>query len=145
MNSREINELFENTKQFKGVYPRDGLNFKLNKYTGCIINTDRHNEPGEHWVAVYMGDIPIYFDSFGLPPMFDEFVNFLDNQSPIGWLHNTIPFQSIYQDTCGMHCLFFLTCMFKYNDFNIFMNIFNKSKHENDILAKILYKTIKDV
>ena len=140
MNSYECFNYLKNYKEFIGVYPRDKLTFTIPNGSGIIINTDKYGEPGQHWVAIYNGDKTIYFDSFGLPPLRDEFIDFLDSINKIGWYHNRICFQSIYQDTCGMYCVFFLACMFKYKSFNKFLDIFNKNKHLNDILAKLLYK-----
>ena len=34
-----------------------------------IINTDDHDELGEHWLAVYFDKDVEYFDSFGLFPL----------------------------------------------------------------------------
>ena len=37
----------------QGVYPRDKLPI-VNKYSsGLIANTDPHDKPGTHWVAMY--------------------------------------------------------------------------------------------
>ena len=51
---------------FKGVYPSDKIP-KLNdlkKY--CILNLDRSDEPGSHWVALAKtGNKTYFYDSFG--------------------------------------------------------------------------------
>lgn len=140
MNTLEINNYMKKYKNFIGTFPCDKLNFHLPKYHGIIVNTDKSNGPGEHWVAIYMGEYAIYFDSFGLAPMQDEITEYLDTLSPHGWAHNTIAFQSMYQDTCGMHCIYFLICMLKFNSFNEYIELFNDNTHNNDIISKILYK-----
>ena len=33
-----------------------------------IVNTDPASKPGSHWVAVYTGDSPEFFDSLGQSP-----------------------------------------------------------------------------
>lgn len=52
--------------EFKGVYPSDKIP-KLNalkKY--AILNLDRSDEPGSHWIAVAFDDDKTYvYDSFG--------------------------------------------------------------------------------
>jgi hypothetical protein len=43
---------------------------KKHTYYGLIVNTDPHNKPGSHWVAIY-GDgdgHTEFFDSYGKPP-----------------------------------------------------------------------------
>jgi hypothetical protein len=140
MNTLEINNYMKNHKNFLGTFPCDKLNFHLPKFCGIIVNTDKSDEPGEHWVAIYRGDCAIYFDSFGLAPMQEEIIHYLDTVSPNGWVHNTIPFQSIYQDTCGMHCIYFLISMLKFNSFSEYCELFNDTTHNNDIMSKLLYK-----
>jgi len=141
MNSLEIINYLKNFKNFCGVFSRDQINIKLEKNCGIIINTDTSDGPGEHWVAIYFSKSAIYFDSFGLPPLHDEITKYLNSISPDGWHYNRICFQSLYQDTCGMYCIFFLTCMFKYNCFDHFIEVFKHTTHTNDIIAKLVYKS----
>jgi hypothetical protein len=54
MNTLEINRYLKKFPQFKGTYPRDMLP-TINRLPACVvINTDPSNEPGEHWVAVFI-------------------------------------------------------------------------------------------
>jgi hypothetical protein len=54
---------------FGGVYPRDLLSETLDQ-KAIVINTDPHDQPGAHWVCVYLNTPVVeYFDSYGLPPM----------------------------------------------------------------------------
>lgn len=52
--------------KFKGIYPSDKiprLN-TLSKY--CILNLDKSNEPGSHWVALaHCPEGAMFYDSFG--------------------------------------------------------------------------------
>ena len=142
MNTFEVRDYMQFFKTFKDVFPRDRLPESLNIKCGIIINTDKAEDPGEHWVSIYKNQkgFVIYFDSFGLPPFHTEIIKFINKISPIGWFYNTITFQSVYQDTCGMYCVFFLTCMLRHGDFNYFRAIFNSKPNLNDVLAKIIYK-----
>ena len=59
--------------KFRGVYPIDLL--PKRQQGVYVINLDKHDEPGSHWVAVYDdGKIGEYFDSYGLPPKYLEFL-----------------------------------------------------------------------
>lgn len=58
---------------------------KKHSQLGFVFNLDRHDEPGSHWVAVYVGlrrSLPnygvYYFDSVGQSPP-QEIVHFLNN------------------------------------------------------------------
>lgn len=142
MNTYEINRYLANYIQFFGTYPRDMLPRALARGGGIVVNTDKSTNPGLHWVAIYLSSdgYAVYFDSFGLPPMHIEIIKFLNDISPIGWFHNAITFQSLYTDTCGMYCVYFLANFFNGKDFELFRSIFNHSTKINDRLAKILYK-----
>ena len=74
-----------------------------------IVNTERSNKAGEHWVAVIFnnnGDV-LYFDSYGLPPLETEIINFLDNHSS-SWRYNRQRLQSLQSKVCGLFCIFTL-------------------------------------
>ena len=54
----------------QGVFPRDKLTI-VNKYpSGLIANTDPHDQPGTHWIAMYFISPweSEFFDSYGFPP-----------------------------------------------------------------------------
>lgn len=54
----------------QGVFPRDKLPI-VNKYpSGLIANTDPHDQPGTHWIAMYFISPweSEFFDSYGSPP-----------------------------------------------------------------------------
>ena len=52
--------------KFKGVFPSDKIP-KLNDLSPyCILNLDRSNEPGSHWISLAKdGDRTLIYDSFG--------------------------------------------------------------------------------
>jgi hypothetical protein len=142
MNTLEINNYLKNFPQFEGTYPRDMLP-KIKKLPyGIVINTDPSNKQGEHWVAMYIdiNGVGEYFDSFGLPPLHKEIVSFLDKNWSKGWLCNTLTFQSIFSETCGMYCVLYLSSKFRGMSFNKFTAIFNHRSELNDRVAEILYK-----
>jgi hypothetical protein len=62
---------------FGGVYPRVLLPDTLNQ-KAIVINTDPHDQPGAHWVCVYLNTPVVeYFDSYGLPPLIVTFKTLL--------------------------------------------------------------------
>ena len=74
-----------------------------------IVNTERSNKAGEHWVAVIFNnnDNVLYFDSYGLPPLETEIINFLNNHSS-SWRYNRQRLQSLQSKVCGLYCIFTL-------------------------------------
>ena len=144
MNTIETNYYLSNCKQFKGTFPRDMLPKTLSRPGCVIINTDTAKEPGTHWVCVYLDKegTAHYFDSFGLCPEFKEIREFL-NRISTKWESNTICFQSIYSATCGMYCVYYLTCRCKGGDMDDFRSLFNQVPGINDRLAEMIYKLQK--
>ena len=76
--------------------------------TGFIFNTDTQDQPGTHWIAVYVDkqQQPFYFDSYGFSP--DPAMRHFMQQYGGAPLVNRRRFQSNYTNVCGHYCLFFL-------------------------------------
>ena len=51
---------------------------KTNHVKAYIINTEKSNKSGEHWVAVIFNNNGkvLYFDSYGLPPLIQKSLSF---------------------------------------------------------------------
>ena len=98
MNTIQIDAILRNdymTKHlFKGVYPVDMLPKSCDGM--YVINTDEHDQPGEHWVAVYNDE---YFDSFGFPPLDPRIRDFMGSTI----IHNDVPLQQMLTNACGFH------------------------------------------
>lgn len=95
---------------FLGVCPLNGLPRKLkSRRKVCfIVNTDRDNLPGKHWLAVHVdsrkrGEV---FDSFGrLPPA--HLQNWL-NKNCSSWTYNKTLVQGVLTTLCGGYCVYVL-------------------------------------
>ncbi len=86
---------------FIGVFPRD-LVPSHRGAASLIANTDKSDESGTHWVAMYKDKTSCdYFDSYGNVPFENKFLreNFSCNKNVL---------QSPYSDVCGHYCLYFL-------------------------------------
>ena len=75
---------------------------------GYILNTDPCQQPGEHWVCLYIdsngrGE---YFDSYGLPPLHPDVTRALD-QGTQTWTWNTRRLQSLDTAVCGQYTVFY--------------------------------------
>lgn len=54
----------------RGVFPSDKLPVVNNYPSALITNTDSHDQPGTHWIAMYFvtPDESEFFDSYRFPP-----------------------------------------------------------------------------
>lgn len=114
MNTLEINDTLLNNKflssSFIGVFPCDYLTFKVNKYPcSLVVNTDPSYKEGEHWVCFYIDKNKTieYFDSYGVPPLNDEILNFY-KENGNGHVYNNKQLQGLSSRACGHYCVLYL-------------------------------------
>ena len=94
---------------FHGVFPIDNLPFAVPHYPFfMIVNTQAHNLPGEHWIAIFIdvnrrGDI---FDSFALPPS-NMLLRWM-NRFTRSFTSNRFTYQHPLSSTCGAFTLYFV-------------------------------------
>lgn len=117
------------------VCPRNRIRIiKQKTPIGIVINTDSDEEPGEHWVSIFIGQdkVPIYFDSFGLPPLHEDIISFLNKNSPNGWIYNKLTLQHPTSTSCGRYCIEFLRNQFSKKTTNHFLNLFTSDLVQNE-------------
>lgn len=87
-----------------GVFARDQLPDlkQVPRPFALIVNTDPHDLPGQHWLAIYgPRDGPVeLFDSFGMSADVYGF--------PMSFKHSQTRFQSFSSVLCGHYTLYFL-------------------------------------
>jgi hypothetical protein len=118
--------------KFQGVFSCDTLPPKPKL---LVCNTDPHDKPGTHWIAIYVdkwgrGE---YFDSFGMEPtaVFKDYMN----KHCRYWTFNRKKLQSVLSRFCGHYCCFY--CVYRYNGFsmNKIVSMFTKDTTFNDVLV----------
>lgn len=92
---------------FLGVFPRDripSLSSVASYPACCVVNTDPHDQPGSHWVALnILSHRQVeFFDSYGQRPSAYAL------QLPPNVISNPYDFQSLTTDVCGHYCIYFL-------------------------------------
>ena len=92
---------------FLGVFPRDRIPTltSVASFPAClVVNTDPHDQPGSHWLALYiLSPRQVeFFDSYGHPP------STYDIPLPPNVLSNGYDFQSLTSNVCGHYCIYFL-------------------------------------
>ena len=122
---------------FLGVFPCDRLPQRLPPRRPLLLvcNTDPHDEPGEHWIVIYVGanSNGEYFDSLGATaPLI--FKPFLDKHCA-KWCSNVMQTQSVLSKFCGHYCVFY--CLFKCLDYSLsdILNCFSSDTALNDLMV----------
>ena len=101
--------------KFKGVYPSDKIPRLNDLQPYCILNLDKSNEPGSHWVALCKTEDRncIFYDSFGR-----HYTRIISNLELTGngRIVNTEldKEQRISQTNCGQRCLAFIKVLDKW-------------------------------
>lgn len=138
MDEITINKLLKDVPNFIGTYPLDLLPTFMPLNTGLIANTHPSTKSGEHWVAIFKDKQGYceYFDSYGLPPMHTEFLEFLSSNLTLGYNWNKKLLQCIECITCGYYCVEYIKCRSKgLNLFEILAS-FTTNPYINDIIIK---------
>lgn len=142
MNTLNILNEFKDNFCFRGVFPIDKIcNLKITKKPfGIIINLDYSNEPGSHWVAIFVNESneAFYFDSFGFPNLSKELKKFLNLNEIKIIVYNKYFLQSMNSNTCGAYCVLFLKmCCHGYSMYQ-FLNLFSKNTKTNDLISVMI-------
>lgn len=139
MNTGQIDAILRNdymTKSlFQGVYPIDQLPSSCNGM--YVINTDEHDEPGEHWLAVYNKE---YFDSYGLPPLDRRIIQFLGSDV----MYNTVHLQQLMSNACGFYCVYYLLERARGNSAENIIHIL-KNSDSDFIVKEMVYDRYKSL
>ena len=119
---------------FGGVVPKDGLPTKIDALPiAFVCNTDDGDEPGEHWIALYLSSDGRgeYFCSYGLPPRHAAFRTFL-NKHCSEWTHNSKRLQSPLSNVCGQYCVNYIMLRCNGSPMRTFVNAFHTDLVAND-------------
>lgn len=139
MNTLEIDAALKTNiytkKYFVGVFPIDKIPKKIKyKPSLMVINTDKSNQPGTHWQAIFIpkhGCIE-FFDSYARLQNDNYLIKFLKENNNCIRLNNK-QIQSFYSNVCGHYCCLFLLHRIKNKSFKNFVMQFNSmSLEEND-------------
>ena len=121
---------------FRDVVPKDELSTMTMDGVlpaAFVCNTDDGDEPGEHWIALYLDADGRggYFCSYGLPPRHAAFRTFM-NEHCSEWTRNSKILQSPLSNVCGQYCIAYV--LFRCNGFptRTFINLFGTDLVAND-------------
>lgn len=136
----EINEICASFPNFLGVFSRDEIPIVHSYPSYSIINTDKASDRGSHWLACRVDLRKCeYFDSFGLPPIYEEISQFIGDRSLV-WNNKRI--QSYSSKNCGAFCICFVKLRSKGLSFKQIIKRFSSNVQLNDNKA---WQIIDDV
>ena len=98
-----------------------------------VINLDEYSDIGTHWVALYVLNNVIYFDSFGVENIPKEIKVFISNKNIKTNFFRIHGYDSIM---CGYFCIGFINFMLAGETLTDFTDLFspNNFKKNDDII-----------
>jgi len=126
MNTLQIHKvLTKHVKYFQGVYPFDLLASTCINPSIIVINLDKHNMPGSHWVAVCFSESAYaeYFDSYRLPRFQIEIIAYLQRHSN-SWTFNGHHLKGLKSNICGHNCCLYVNQRVNGLTMTSFVNMF---------------------
>lgn len=147
MLASEIQDKLKNVENFLGVFARDELpTFTQIFPQSLVANTDKQDEIGSHWICIFIdqngnGE---YFDSFGLPPLNFEFINYLENNTTNNFDWNKLTLQCTTCVTCGEYCCAYVLLRSAGISKVDFIKMFTTNQYNNDIIIKNIFNSIKN-
>jgi hypothetical protein len=146
LSTRDIASILKSNEKckriFHGVYAADTLPKTFSKPAAFIVNTDKQDSPGQHWVAMYIDNIGNceYFDSYGIPPYIPDHINFIRKHGKRSVVYNKSSLQGLDSSVCGHYaCMYVLgkANNINVNSFAIAMNV--GTTYDNDAHIIILF------
>ena len=114
------------------VVTKDTLPEVVSTYPSAFVcNTHDSDRPGEHWVAMYVDEIGVYFDPYGQKPQHTEFTNFM-NEHCSQWPSNDHNLQSPISTVCGQYCVACLMFRCRNISMHAFAHLFTSDLIAND-------------
>ena len=140
MNTKQINAILQCDSMTKHLYHgKFAMDCLPTLQRGAyIINSDDHDEPGEHWLAVYNDNCVEYFDSYGLAPLDVRLIDFLGDT----YVYNASQLQQLFTNACGFYCVYYILHRARGYSMNDIINVLKRS--DGDFIVKeFLYRHYK--
>lgn len=145
LNTQQILQILRKDKfsktHFLGVFARDQIPLKLKYPSSLILNTDKSNQKGEHWLAIYYDKDgkAEFFDSFGRHPAEFKLENYMQKTST-KWDYNSKQLQSFQSKICGYYCVLFIMYRSRGYEMKEFLEKFSDFNLINDFILLNLIK-----
>ena len=139
--SIKIENYLKDQKGFLGCFACNDLPPFPKKFpVSMIINTDKKNQAGEHWLGLILTKSKcLYFDSFGVGITEESIVSYLQQNYEKVTINNEC-IQHLYSESCGLFCIAFIKNVKSKTSFETFISKFNLLdllKNDNIVLNLI--------
>ena len=142
MYNYQIDDELKNFKCFQGTFAKNTLPLKIysERPIAFIINTQNIEEPGEHWVALFVNEnnVAEYFDSFGFGPICCRIEKLCKLNGIRTLLINKNCLQNIFSNSCGKFCILFIKYRCNNKTFKEFLSKFTENTFTNEIAIQNL-------
>ena len=134
----QLHNALKNFKCFKGIFPVDEIPLIHERPAGMIVNTDKADKPGEHWIALMLlpngrGEV---FDSLASNNI--DIYNYMKLACPQGFTTNNFIAQNDWSTVCGNYASFFLILRCMNISFETIINVFSQDTLSNDNLISAI-------
>lgn len=145
MYTNEINLVMKNVPNFLGVYSRDNLPIPEEYPFSLICNTDLQFEDGTHWIAIYVDSDGkgTYFDSYAMPPIHEEFKEFLNTFCQNGQSWNKTKLQCNTCITCGEYCCIYIILRNSGFSHKQVLGFFDRDPEINDKIVREIFDILR--
>lgn len=126
MDGRQIAREMQNQKGFVGVFTLDELPKPFPESASAIVNLDKSDQPGSHWVGVFKNNVLEWFDPLGNRPPEDAIVE--------SCIINRARIQDEDSIACGAFALDFVKRRIKGEDFASIIFSYTDNAILNDLL-----------
>ena len=133
----EISDYYVSEPKFNGVFSRDNLP-KTIKNGAYVVNLDEYADVDTHWVALYVNDEVVYFDSFGIEHIPKKIIKFIGGSKDIK--ANIFRLQAYVSIMCDDFCIKFIDFMIDGKSLVDFTSLFSSHdfKKNNNYLKMII-------
>jgi hypothetical protein len=131
--------MHQKVANFIGVFARDQLSTKIICPSSLIVNTDKINESGEHWLGLFfdINGTCNFFDPLGFSPKYHNFDEFI-KKNCVNYYYNDRRVQSLLSKNCGYFCCLFILKINQNYSFFKFLNLFFFDYNLNEKLIEKL-------
>ena len=127
MKGSDITYLLTDVPLFGKVLAIDELNL-IRKGKAYVVNSKPRSHPGLHWIVIdFTGSRPFLFDSFGQKPT--------TYGLPRTWNYWKYPLQDYNGETCGVYCVYYITCKNNGQSHTQMMKMFSANRKRNDYVV----------
>lgn len=136
----------KNIKGFKGVFSSDNAPILKQAKSSLIINFDKENEPGSHFIAVFLSNKNklLYFDPLNLGFTPANIAIFLSGYKKCFNMSQNI--QNFESNFCGFYCILFILSNLISKEYwnKIESKFYLRDKRNDDICINLICKTIEN-